>query len=227
MRQASHREIESAISTNCGFRSAEQRRAKRRTARTTSAISTNCGFKSAELPTRRMPHRKPNVAPQDHVRHEVVHLRTPSRRSRPVHNEIRGMRDGISTAHICYYSRSVADGFDHSERRHGVLAIVRGSRLDGRLARVRSALFVKDRGAMHNVSEGALIAALTRPPIPDPTRPLISDPPKPLIPDPTVLPGIAPPTSRAPSPVRALLRPDVRGKFIFADDQKLFVCGVT
>ena len=80
---------------------------------------------------------------------------------------------------------------------------------------------------MHNVSEGALIAALTRPPIPDPTRPLISDPPKPLIPDPTVLPGIAPPTSRAPSPVRALLRPDVRGKFIFADDQKLFVCGVT
>ena len=65
---------------------------------------------------------------------------------------------------------------------------------------------------MHNVPESASIAALTSPSIRDPT---------------VVLPGIGPRTFRAPSPVHALLRPVVRGKFIFADDEKLFVCGVT
>src|SRR5882724_9841415 len=64
---------------------------------------------------------------------------------------------------------------------------------------------------MHNVSAGESIAALKSPSIPDTT----------------VLPGIAPRTSAARSPVHALLRPDIRGKFIFADDEKLFVRGVT
>src|SRR3989441_7141118 len=64
---------------------------------------------------------------------------------------------------------------------------------------------------MHNVSVGASIAALDSP----------------AIPDPTVVPEIAPRTSRAASPVHALIRPHVRGKFMFADDQKLFVRGVT
>src|SRR2546425_7440055 len=64
---------------------------------------------------------------------------------------------------------------------------------------------------MHNVSAGASIAA----------------PDSPAIPNPTVVPEIAPRTSRAASPVHALIRPHVRGKFMFADDQKLFVRGVT
>ena len=64
---------------------------------------------------------------------------------------------------------------------------------------------------MHNLSEGASVAALKSPPIPDTT----------------VLPGIAPQTSAVRSPVHALLRPDIRGKFIFADHEKLFVRGVT
>src|SRR5256885_708851 len=64
---------------------------------------------------------------------------------------------------------------------------------------------------MHNVSVGASIAALDSP----------------AIPDPTVVPEIAPRTSRAASPVHALIRPHVRGKFMFAGDQKLFVRGVT
>ena len=64
---------------------------------------------------------------------------------------------------------------------------------------------------MHNVSAGASIAAVDSPPIPHPT----------------VVPEIAPRTSRAASPVHALIRPHVRGKFMFADDQKLFVRGVT
>src|SRR5438105_5843206 len=64
---------------------------------------------------------------------------------------------------------------------------------------------------MHNVSAGASIAALDSP----------------LIPHPTVVPEIAPRTSRAALPVHALIRPHVHGKFMFARDQKLFVRGVT
>ncbi|TMD18575.1 MAG: glycosyltransferase, partial [Chloroflexi bacterium] len=64
---------------------------------------------------------------------------------------------------------------------------------------------------MHNASVDASIAALTSPPIPDSA----------------FVPGIAPRISRATSAVHALLRPEVRGKFIFAHDQKLFVRGVT
>ena len=65
---------------------------------------------------------------------------------------------------------------------------------------------------MHNVPGSASIAALTSPSSRDPT---------------VVLPGIAPRTFRAPLSVHALLRPVVRGKFIFADDEKFFVRGVT
>ncbi len=49
----------------------------------------------------------------------------------------------------------------------------------------------------------------------------------PLVPDPTVVADIAPRASHAPSAVHALFRPQVRGKFIFAHDQKLFIRGVT
>ena len=49
----------------------------------------------------------------------------------------------------------------------------------------------------------------------------------PLIPDPAIAPGPAPLTSHAPLAVHPLFRPEVRGKFVFAHDAKLFVRGVT
>src|SRR5919201_6472619 len=49
----------------------------------------------------------------------------------------------------------------------------------------------------------------------------------PLIPDPAIAPEPAPLTSRAPLAVHPLFRPEVRGKFVFAHHEKLFVRGVT
>src|SRR5919198_6623784 len=64
---------------------------------------------------------------------------------------------------------------------------------------------------MHNVSVGASIAALTSPSLPDPV----------------VVRGIPGHRSLVASVPHALFRPEVRGKFVFAHDEKLFVRGVT